>query len=175
MTETPAAHTSTLPTQHPSVLGPLPDDRTRREHRRVRRARWVAATRAGVGLFCLVAPRRALVSSERQSPAARRVMRILGARHLAQAAVEAAQPTPTVLRCGAGVDAVHGLSCLGFAVCGGARWRHGVLVNAAAAFGFCAVTAATARTSHPHTFTRIVTRIVTHDNGRCDNHQGAPA
>jgi hypothetical protein len=76
-------------------------------------------------------------------------MRVLGARHLTQASVEIARPVPVVLKLGAGVDAVHALSCLGFAVLGDARWRHGVLVNALAALIFCGATAATARQRYP--------------------------
>jgi hypothetical protein len=113
-----------------------------------RPARWVAIARAGVGLCCLGAPRRLLPATERDSLAARRVMRVLGARHLVQAGVEMARPTPAVLALGAGVDAVHALSCLGFAVVGGARWRRGVLLNALGALGFCAATAITAAVAH---------------------------
>jgi hypothetical protein len=123
------------------------------DQRRVRRARWVAAGRAATGLFALLDPQRALVPSQRASTAARRVVRVLGARHLVQAGVEAAIPTPTVLTIGAGVDAVHAVTCLGFAAFGGARWRREALVNAVTALGFCAVTATTARThtAHPPT------------------------
>lgn len=138
-----------------------------REARRVRRARWVAAGRAATGLFALVDPRWALVPSERGSTSARRVMRVLGARHLLQAGVEAVAPTPTVLAIGAGVDAVHAVTCLGFAVLGGARWRHGVLLNAVTALGFCAATAATARTHRGNGETR------TEEVPRQDDYQGA--
>lgn len=140
---------SPLHAQKPSGPHEYPSNPLRVEQRRVRRARQLAAVRATMGLLCLVAPRKALVASQRESPAARRVMRVLGARHLTQAAIEAAQPTPTVLKAGAGVDAVHALTCLGFAVIGGARWRRGVLLNAASALGFCAATAATARDHQP--------------------------
>ncbi|MBA2323204.1 MAG: hypothetical protein H0V92_03995 [Pseudonocardiales bacterium] len=125
----------------------------------------MAAGRTATGLFALLDPERALVASERDSTAARGVMRILGARHLLQAGVEAAVPTPTVLKVGAAVDAIHALTCLGFAVVGGARWRHGVLVNAVIAIGFCAVTAATARAPGADTA----------PNTRSDRHQGAHA
>jgi hypothetical protein len=112
--------------------------------RHTRAARWVATARAGVGLCCLLAPHRLLPAGERDSAATRRVMRVLGARHLAQAGVEMARPTPAVLALGAGVDALHAVSCLGFAVLGGARWRRGVLLNAGGALGFCVATATTA-------------------------------
>jgi hypothetical protein len=164
--------TLTASAAHGGGADSYPSARTGRETRRVRRARGVAAVRAGIGLFCLISPDKALVSSQRGSLAARRVMRILGARHLLQAAVEAAQPTPAVLKVGAGVDAVHALSCLGFAVIGGARWRHGVLLNTVCALGFCAATAATARTHRPDPPTDD---RCTHPRHRADNHQGAHA
>jgi hypothetical protein len=47
---------------------------------------------------------------------ARRVAQLLGARHLAQAAVTAAAPLPDVFALGAGADAVHALSMLMLAV-----------------------------------------------------------
>ena len=140
-----------------------------REARRIRRARWVAAGRAATGLIALVEPRWALVPSQRGSTAARRVMRILGARHLLQAGMEAAAPTPTVLAIGAGVDVVHAVTCLGFAVLGDTRWRHGVLVNAVTALGFCAATAATALTHHGNA------TPPSHEPLRSDDHQGAHA
>jgi hypothetical protein len=83
-------------------------------------------------------------------------MRILGVRHVLQAGAEFARPSPIVLALGAGVDAIHALTCLGFAVIGDSRWRHGVLVNAATATAFGAATAATARRRHPRTSTAPV-------------------
>ena len=151
MTKTDTSHTSVTWVRSGGQLGPHSDTHEPDDERRVRRARAVAALRAGVGAFCLLAPQRALVASERDSPAARRVMRILGGRHLLQAGVELVRPSPVVLILGAGVDAIHALTCLGFVVIGDARWRHGVLVNAAAATGFSAATAATARTTRPRT------------------------
>jgi hypothetical protein len=158
---------STVRAQKPSGPEEYPSNPLGVEQRRVCRARQVAAVRAGMGLLCLVAPGKALVASQRGSPVARRVMRILGARHLTQAAIEGSRPTAPVLMVGAGVDAVHALTCLGFAVIGGARWRHGVLLNAGCALGFCVATAATARTRRRDTPTRG--RSV-HDHFRTGDH-----
>jgi hypothetical protein len=165
-------NTITARAEHGGGAGAQPRDRESRETARVRRARRVAAGRAGIGMFCLANPTRALVPSQRASSAARRVMRILGARHLAQAAIEAAHPSPTVLRVGAGVDAVHALTCLGFGVLGAPRWRHGALLNAVSALGFCAVTAATART---HRLDLPTCDPCTQHRRRSDRSQGAHA
>jgi hypothetical protein len=43
------------------------------------------------------------------------VLRVLGARHVAQAALTAAAPTPTVLTLGAAADLLHAASAFGFA------------------------------------------------------------
>lgn len=65
--------------------------------------------RAGYGAFLLVAPARALEAVAR-SPldrASLRVARVLGVRHLAQAALVGSDPTPVRRLAGAVVDASH--------------------------------------------------------------------
>lgn len=65
----------------------------------------------------------------------RAVLRVLGLRHLAQAAVTAAWPEPEVVLGGAVSDALHALTGVGYATTRRARRRTG-LVDAAVASGF---------------------------------------
>ncbi|MFZ2174111.1 MAG: hypothetical protein WAW17_08775 [Rhodococcus sp. (in: high G+C Gram-positive bacteria)] len=71
--------------------------------------RTLVMIRLGYGMLQLSAPN--LVPARVLAQPLRRgeqvVVRVLGARHLLQAAVTTAVPTPAVLRIGAGVDAVH--------------------------------------------------------------------
>lgn len=46
----------------------------------------------------------------------KRVLRLLGAGHLLQGALDLARPTPTVLRSGAAVDLLHAATCAGVVV-----------------------------------------------------------
>lgn len=80
-------------------------------------------------------------------PAHRRdrlLLRLLGARHLGQAAVTAAAPTPAVLAAGGAVDLLHALTCLGLAVTR-PRWRHAAGLGCLSASAFAAAGFATAR------------------------------
>jgi hypothetical protein len=72
----------------------------------------LAATRASYGGALLIAPGAViyLATGRRPGRTARRVARLLGARHLIQAGVSAFAPMPAVLAAGAGVDAVHAAS-----------------------------------------------------------------
>jgi hypothetical protein len=67
----------------------------------------------------------------------RRVAQLLGARHLAQAALTAAKPRPEVLAVGALVDAVHATSMLLLAAVSGAG-RSAALTDALAESAFAA-------------------------------------
>ncbi len=58
---------------------------------------------------------------------ARRVAQLLGARHLAQAAVTAACPAPDVFTLGAAVDTAHAASMLMLAPAGRTAWRAALL------------------------------------------------
>ena len=77
-------------------------------------ARTLVVVRLGYGLLQLRAPN--LMPTRALGPPLRRrdraVLRLLGARHLLQAAVTTAMPTPPVLRCGASVDAAHAASMM---------------------------------------------------------------
>lgn len=97
----------------------------------------VSGVRAGWGVVLIAAPRRVLAASgsSPDSRAARAVLRVLGARHLAQAAVELGVPVPAVAALSAGVDTLHALSGLGLAAVDG-RWRRGALTDAAIATAF---------------------------------------
>ncbi|HEY5271695.1 MAG TPA: hypothetical protein VIJ34_00520 [Acidimicrobiales bacterium] len=67
----------------------------------------------------------------------KRIMRVLGARHLVQAVAEQ-QFGDLALRVGACVDALHALTGFGFA-CADARWRRAALADAMITSGFAAV------------------------------------
>lgn len=107
-------------------------------------ARVVAGARLGWGVLLLVAPKTVLgvlAPKERNSPRARGVVLVLGARNAGQAAVELARPSRAVLSLAAGVDAIHALTFIGLAAAGpDARWRRAALVNVLTALAFCAAT-----------------------------------
>lgn len=70
--------------------------------------------RAGYGVMLIAAPGVVIHLVTGQPPGRRacRLARLLGARHLVQAAVSAFAPMPGVLAAGAGVDALHTASML---------------------------------------------------------------
>jgi len=82
---------------------------------------------------------------------ARWVLRVLGARHLAQTGIELAGPRPAMQYLGAGVDAIHALTSAGLATAD-RRWRRSAVIDAAVASGFALGTGLTARP--PRTRTR---------------------
>ena len=73
--------------------------------------------RAGYGaaLLCAPGPMIGVVTGQPPSRRARRVARILGVRHLAQAAVTAFNPGPEVVALGVVVDLLHAASMFAFA------------------------------------------------------------
>jgi hypothetical protein len=95
------------------------------------------AARAAWGLLLLVAPGAVLRGAGvRETRPARAVLRILGARHAAQAAVTAWAPRRPVLRAGAVLDGLHGASAVLLAAADRGRRRAGVLdAGVAAGFG----------------------------------------
>lgn len=109
-----------------------------------------AVVRAVWGGVLLGAPGAVLSITTRSDPAflgtARAVLRVLGARQIAQAAVEARWPRPPVLALAAAVDGLHAASGLALAA-GDRRWRRPALLDAAVALGFALMTAHHAR--HP--------------------------
>jgi hypothetical protein len=74
----------------------------------------MSLARAGYGAVLLCAPGAVigLCTGRRASRRARAVARLLGCRHLAQAAMTAMAPTPAVLAIGAEVDLAHAASML---------------------------------------------------------------
>ncbi|MEQ4499383.1 hypothetical protein [Nocardioides kribbensis] len=83
--------------------------------RRARPARPVELARGAWGLLLLGAPRTVLRPMVPGGPAplAVGVVRVLGARQLAQAALSGSSPSPEVLALGAWVDGVHAATSLG--------------------------------------------------------------
>src|SRR5438105_7335248 len=93
-----------------------------------------AAVRAAWGalLICCPGPLLRAAAGHPGSGADRAVLRVLGTRHLLQAAVTAARPTPTVLGAGGVVDLLHSASQVALA-CSGPRWRRAAALDAAGA------------------------------------------
>lgn len=107
----------------------------------------VLAARVVWGALLLTVPDRVLAVSHSDIPrddTARWVLRVLGGRHLAQAAIELAWPRPAVRYLGAAVDAIHALTSAGLAVAD-RRWRRSAVLDAAVASGFALGTGLTAR------------------------------
>ncbi|MBP0456847.1 hypothetical protein [Streptomyces montanisoli] len=75
------------------------------------------AVRAAYGGVAVLAPRvlLRLYGGDESSQAERAVLRVLGGRHLLQAAVTLLSPRPAVWDCGAAVDAAHSASMLALA------------------------------------------------------------
>ena len=86
-------------------------------------ARALQAVRVGYGMVLVLTPGPVLrlVTGRIPSPRACRVARVLGARHLIQAAVTAAAPRPEVFAIGGEVDTVHAASMLLASIWPGAR------------------------------------------------------
>ncbi|GAB3981166.1 hypothetical protein GCM10029978_081200 [Actinoallomurus acanthiterrae] len=79
------------------------------------------------------------------TPSQRWVLRVLGSRHAAQAVVDLARPTPTVLRLGAAVDLLHAATCAG-AVAFLPVWRRPAALDGVGALALAAGALAQART-----------------------------
>ena len=77
----------------------------------------VPLARAGYGaaLLCAPGPMIGVVTGRPPSPRARQVARVLGVRHLAQAAITALNPGPEVVALGVVVDLLHAASMFAFA------------------------------------------------------------
>lgn len=96
------------------------------------------AVRVAWGAVLLATPTRVLrvfARDDRPESRAVIVLRVLGARHLLQAALESVAPRPAVLWLAAGTDSIHAVTALALAVLD-ARWRRGALVDAAIAGAF---------------------------------------
>lgn len=108
------------------------------------------AIRAGYGLARLIRPE---PLSDQQSDGdydsgAHAVDRLLGTRHLVQAAVSQAAPTERVLVLGAGVDLLHAAGMLAVAGVSGGR-RRAALAETVAALGFAVAGIVAARWARP--------------------------
>ncbi|MBE1552144.1 hypothetical protein GGC64_006231 [Mycobacterium sp. OAS707] len=101
--------------------------------------RALTVLRAVVGATYLLVPQwiPGLLWGLRLDSRARLVVRILGARHLLQAAVLAASARPLILRLGSVVDALHATSMLGLAAVDDRR-RRAALGDAAVASSLAA-------------------------------------
>ena len=98
----------------------------------------VPALHAAWGGLLVCAPAQLTrLAGEVPSPSSRRVLRLLGARHLGQAAVTAARPGPAALRAGGVVDIVHAASCAGLALVD-ARWRRAAALGCSGAIALAA-------------------------------------
>jgi hypothetical protein len=97
-------------------------------------------TRAGYGAAQLLLAARLAGPGDR--PAARRLVRVLGARHLAQAALTGPEPTTGLLALGAEADLLHAATMLALAATR-PRYRTRPLIDAAvcACFALAALTA----------------------------------
>jgi hypothetical protein len=106
----------------------------------------LAAARAGYGVVQLAVPG---YSAEQLlggplDLVARRAVRVLGARQLAQAGLAVSFPAEPLLGLGAGVDAMHALSMVALAAAD-RRWRRPALVSGLTAAAFAVAGALTAR------------------------------
>jgi hypothetical protein len=106
----------------------------------------LASLRAGYGAVQLAVP---AWSAEQRlggplDPATLRVVRVLGARQVTQAALVLAFPAEPLAGLGVGVDALHALSMLPLAVAT-ARWRRPALVSGLTAAAFAVAGALAAR------------------------------
>jgi hypothetical protein len=92
-------------------------------------SRALQVARASYGAALVLAPGVLIYLATGRFPGsrARRVARLLGARHLVQAAVAAFVPAPDVFVLGAEVDAVHAVSMALLAPAGGAAGRAATL------------------------------------------------
>jgi hypothetical protein len=79
--------------------------------------RWANLVRAGYGLalLCVPGPMITAMTGQPASSRARAVARVLGARHVAQAAVCGLVPTRGLIQAGAAADSLHAASMLGLA------------------------------------------------------------
>lgn len=107
------------------------------------------AVRAAWGTVLLSVPDRVLALSRSDHPhdrTARRVLRVLGARHLAQTAVEMISHRPALRYLGVGVDGLHAASGAALAALD-SRWRRAAWLDAGIATGFAVAGLLTARTT----------------------------
>ncbi len=95
----------------------------------------VPLARAGYGaaLLCMPGPMIGVCTGQPPSPRARRVARVLGVRHLTQAALTAWNSGPEVVALGVVVDLLHAASMFALAAAAGQSLRRAELADALAA------------------------------------------
>jgi hypothetical protein len=103
-------------------------------------ARELQMIRVGYGAALVLMPGTTIFLATGRVPGrrTRRVAQVLGARHLAQAAVTAFAPVPDVLALGAEVDAAHAASMVALATASRAA-RHAAMTDALAEAVFAAI------------------------------------
>ena len=108
--------------------------------------RYLVQIRAGLGAAHLVVPGLVggLLVGRALDHRARVIIRVLGARQLAQAAATAVQPTAAVHALGAEADAAHALSMVTLGLLSH-RWRRAAFADAVLAAGFAVAGVAAAR------------------------------
>jgi len=107
----------------------------------------IVLVRVAWGTILVAVPRlpaRIAIGRDVSSGRVLNIARLLGGRHLLQAAVTAIRPDPAVLLLGAATDALHGASGAALAVVD-ARWRRPAFLDAALAAAFTALGLASAR------------------------------
>jgi len=106
-------------------------------------SRWASLIRAGYGAALIWRPGALLAARTGSMPsrAACTTCRVLGVRHLLQAAICAAYPARWLVRAGVAVDLLHAASMVALAG-GNARMRPAALADSAVASGFAAIGAA---------------------------------
>lgn len=98
------------------------------------RSRKIELIRGGWGAAMLLVPRQVMQAMDvRVDTRSVVIGRILGARHLTQAALSGFRPSPEVLAMGVWVDLVHALTALALAAADRDRARAGLIDAAAAA------------------------------------------
>ena len=111
-----------------------------------RGARRLCAVRATLGAAYLLSP--ALGRLARRgaggSPAATKVLKILGVRHLVQALITTTWPHPAVIKAGSGTDGAHAASMVILGLLSG-RWRTAAFADALIAGSLAAAGLACAR------------------------------
>ncbi len=95
--------------------------------------------RACYGALLIAFPDRVArtIDEQQDGEGFRRIIRVLGAREVAQAVICWPQPTSALLKVGAGVDVIHAASMLGLAAMS-RRWRRPALLSALTATIFAA-------------------------------------
>lgn len=124
-------------------------------------SRRLSQLRAGMGVAHLLFPGLAaqLLVRRPLGDRARRVIRVLGARQLAQALATGEEPTVAVLLLGAEVDIAHATSMVALAL-SSRRWRRAGLADALVATGLASVGAAAAARAGSRLTTRVGLRAL---------------